>query len=81
MHLSLERLMSTTALLGLVLAIMPQILLTGSPTGHPGNGSLQELSEVLLDLWVIDLVAISVSVDHVALTLAQSPSFVFCRHS
>lgn len=73
MHLSLERLMSTAALLGLVLAIMPQLALDSSATTQSVNGSLQELSGALLDIWIIDIIAISVSVDHVALTLSIIP--------
>ena len=76
MHLSLERLITTTALLGLVLTIMPQILLVGSSNSQPASGSLQGFSELLLDLWIIDLVAISVSVEHVALTLSIIPFLV-----
>jgi hypothetical protein len=65
--------MSTAALLGLVLAVMPQLALDGSAATQPGNGSLQELSNALINIWIIDIIAISVSVDHVALTLSIIP--------
>jgi hypothetical protein len=65
--------MSTCAILGILFAIMPQLLVATSSTGQQTGDSLQGLPGLLLDLWIIDLVAISVSVDHVALTLSIIP--------
>jgi hypothetical protein len=71
MHISLERLVSTVALLGLVLTITPQMLQSSTAASQQTQNQLLGLSMILQYAWIIDLIAISVSVDNVALTLSM----------
>ncbi|WXG43074.1 MAG: hypothetical protein WED04_03265 [Promethearchaeati archaeon SRVP18_Atabeyarchaeia-1] len=67
--------MSTVALLSLILVVLPQVAITGT-SAQSGYDPLQELSGVLLNMWIIDMIAISVSVDHIALVVSIIP-FLF----
>jgi hypothetical protein len=73
MNLSLERILSTVALLSLALAIVPQLFGT-QPVDYQQNfGSMGQLLSNLLSIWAIDLIVISLSVDEVSLTLSIIP--------
>jgi hypothetical protein len=73
MHLSLERLLSTVALLSLALAIVPQLFGAQSALGQQNYDSMRELLDKLLRIWAIDLIVISLSVDHISLSLSIIP--------
>jgi hypothetical protein len=73
MHLSLERIFSTVALLSLTLAIVPGMLGTQVLSNQQSLGSMGQLVDSLLGVWAIDLILISLSVDEVSLTLSIIP--------
>ena len=72
-HLSLERLLSTVALLSLALAIAPQLFGAQSATNQQSYDSMAELFSDLLRIWELDLIVISLSVDDVSLSLSTVP--------
>lgn len=73
MHLSVERLFSTVALLSLALAIVPQLFGAQTALDQQSFGSMGQLLENLFSIWAIDLIVISLSVDDVSLTLSIIP--------
>jgi len=73
MHLSLERLFSTVALLSLALAIVPQLFGAQASPDQQSLGSMAMALGNLLSVWAIDLIVISLSVDEVSLTLSIIP--------
>jgi hypothetical protein len=73
MHLSLERIFSTVALLSLALVIVPQLFGAPPAPDQQSLGSMGQLLDNLLSIWAIDLIVISLSVDEVSLTLSIIP--------
>ena len=73
MHLSLERLFSTVALLSLALMIVPQLFGTQSTLDQQSYNSIGQLFDNLLRVWALDLIVISLSVDEVSLSLSIIP--------
>jgi hypothetical protein len=73
MHLSVERLIGTIALLALALAVMPQFISISVSSSQSAYDPSQEFMSTLLNLWLVDLVVVSVSVEHVSLTLSTIP--------
>jgi hypothetical protein len=73
MHLSLERLISTVALLSLAVAIVPQLSVAQTTFNEQSSGLIEELLGNLLRVWALDIIVISLSVDHVSLSLSIIP--------
>jgi hypothetical protein len=73
MHLSLERLISTVALLSLAVAIVPQLSVAQTAFTEQSSDLMEELLGNLLKVWALDIIVISISVDHVSLSLSIIP--------
>jgi hypothetical protein len=73
MHLSLERIFSSVALLSLALVIVPSLFGAQPFPDQQNFGSVEQLFDNLLIIWAIDLIVISLSVDEVSLTLSTIP--------
>jgi hypothetical protein len=73
MQLSVQRIVSTVALLSLTLAIVPHLFGAQSTPDQQSLGSMEQLLDNLLSIWAIDLIVISLSVDEVSLTLSIIP--------
>jgi hypothetical protein len=65
--------MSTVALLSLALAIVPQLFGGQSALDPESYASMSDLLDSLLRIWAIDLVVISISIEHVSLSLSIIP--------
>jgi hypothetical protein len=76
MHLSVERLMSTVALLSLAMAIAPGLFVAGSISSQSLYSPVGEVLDDLLRVWVVNLIVIALSVDDTSLSLSIIP-FLF----
>jgi len=73
MHLSLERLVTTVLLLFLAMSITPHLFFADPISSQPDYGPAGELFGTILRVWAIDIIAISLSVDHTSLCLSVIP--------
>jgi hypothetical protein len=73
MHLTLERVVTTVLLLFLAMSIIPHLFFTNSISSQPDYEPADGLLSTILRVWAVDIVAISISVDHTALTLSVIP--------
>jgi hypothetical protein len=73
LHLSLERLVTTVALLVLAMSIMPHLFDAEHIPSHSSSEPFGDALSTILMIWAIDLVAISVSIDETSLSLSSVP--------
>nr|MDO8134269.1 hypothetical protein [Candidatus Njordarchaeum guaymaensis] len=73
MHLSLERLVTTVLLLFLALSITPNLFITNTLSSQPGYVTAGEVLSIIQSVWAIDIIVISLSVDHTSLSLSVIP--------
>jgi len=73
MHLSLERLVTTVVLLFLAMSVTPHLFFANPISSQPDYGPASEVMSTILRVWAVDIIAISLSVDHTSLSLSAIP--------